>query len=149
MTTILPQPGDSTSHPPESSRHVAPVRVLVLDDEKSIRTLLGTYLQKHGFRALEAGSIKKATELLGGNPVDGLILDVRLPGRKSGIDLLAQLRCQPGLATTPAIVLTGGVLADDEQTAIRRHGAHLFYKPEGFGALVGFLEQLMGCDQPT
>ena len=31
---------------------------------------------------------------------------------------------------------------------VTRQRAHLFYKPEGFESLVGFLDQLTGRDQP-
>ena len=151
MTTTLSESAPSPGSKPMPLNGVAAgqARVLILDDEPSIRTVLGRFLERHGCAAMEAASVAEVERLTAnGERFDGLILDVRLPGRKSGIDLLEQLRRQPGLATTPVIVLTGGQLREDEQTAITKYGAHLFYKPEGFPTLVGFLKQLMGRDQP-
>ena len=126
-----------------------PARVLVLDDEPSIRTVLGYFLKRHGCCALEAASVEEAQQLADASPIDAFILDVRLPGKRSGIDLLADLRRRPELARTPAIVLTGSQLGEDEQAAVTRHHAHVFYKPEGFPTVIAFLKQLLGRDQPN
>ena len=39
--------------------------------------------------------------------VVAVILDVRLSGDRSGLDVLSALRRQPSLTTTPAIIMTG------------------------------------------
>ena len=64
------------------------------------------------------------------------------------VDVLQRLRGHPGLRSIPAIILTGGVLTEDEELMVARYRAHLFYKPEGFDSLVEFLTQLTGDDQP-
>ena len=67
---------------------------------------------------------------------------VRLSGHATGLDLLTQLRGQPALASTPAIVMTGGVLSDAEKGVVEKNGGVLFYKPDGLSALIGFLQQI-------
>ena len=117
--------------------------VLVLDDEPTVRELLRRFLELHGYEAIEAGTMSEAVDLIHRTRIGAVILDVRVPGG-SGIEVLEHLRTRPDSTKIPAIVLTGGVLTEDEQLTVTRHGAHLFYKPEGFDSLVEFLTQLTG-----
>ena len=79
--------------------------------------------------------------------VFAVILDVRLPGGHTGLDVLGPLRRRPELADIPVLVMTGGIVSDEEERLITRHRAHLFYKPEGFDTLLSFLDQLAGRDR--
>ena len=121
--------------------------VLVLDDEPSVRESGGRFLRAYGYACIEAETIAHAVEMLRATPVDALILDVRLPGQQSGLDLLAALRRQPELSNVPVLIMTGGVLSDAEEASIIRQRAHLFYKPEGFDTIVTFLDQLTARDR--
>ena len=99
--------------------------------------------------AVSARSVEEADHLLRSTSVGAVILDVRISGsKKSGLDVLRRLRQSPALADTPAIILTGGVLSDEEQLAVKKHRAFVFYKPEGFASLMVFLKQLTYRDQP-
>ncbi len=121
--------------------------VLLLDDEPGIRQSGRRLLEAYGYSCIEAATIEHAVDTLRTTPVAALILDVRLPGKRSGLDLLAEIRLEPTLAEVPVIIMTGGVLSDAEETSISRQRAHLFYKPEGFDTIVKFLDQLTGRDQ--
>lgn len=55
-------------------------RVLVVDDEFSVRSSLVDYLEDRGFEVLSAGSAEEALETLATKPVDVAIVDIRLPG---------------------------------------------------------------------
>ena len=123
--------------------------VLVLDDEPTMRALLARSLVAHGYQLAEAGSMSEAIDVMRGTRIDAVILDVRLPGTGSGLDVLRRLRERPALQSIPAIVMTGGVLTEDEELAVTRERAHMFYKPEGCESLVRFLDQLIGRDQPN
>ncbi len=122
--------------------------VLVLDDEPATRVLLTRFLAAHGYQSAEAGTMSEAIDVMRSTRIGAVILDVRLPGNGSGLDVLQHLRAQPELQSIPAIILTGGVLTEHEELMVARHRAHLFYKPEGFDSLVEFLTQLTGDDQP-
>ncbi|HQY58206.1 MAG: response regulator [Nitrospira sp.] len=83
-------------------------RVLVVDDEDSIRSLLRMTLTQGGYDVEEAEDGGKAVEVLnsGDNPlmVDVIICDIRMP-RINGVEAIAYFRAQyPSL---PVIVLTG------------------------------------------
>ena len=91
--------------------------------------------------------MSEAIDVIRRTRIGAVILDVRLP-RGSGLHVLEHLRRYSEFTKIPAIVLTGGVLTEDEQLTVARHRAHLFHKPEGFDSLVEFLAQLTGDDQP-
>lgn len=90
-------------------------RVLVVDDEESIRSLLRMMLTQAGYDVEEAEDGGQAVEILnsGDNPlmVDVIICDIRMP-RINGVEAITYFRAQyPSL---PVIVLTG---YHDEQLA--------------------------------
>jgi len=122
--------------------------VLVLDDDLHVRRTLRRFLETYGYGAAEASTYDEAIALLQSTPaIFAVILDIRLGGEHTGLDVLEPLRSRPGFASIPVLVMTGGVVDDAEQARIAKHKAHLFYKPEGFDTLLDFLDQLTGRDR--
>ena len=66
-------------------------RVLVVDDEPHIRTVLRGYLEAAGFAVAEAGDGETAVAEVRRQPPDLVLLDVMLPGI-DGLEALRQLR---------------------------------------------------------
>jgi len=66
-------------------------RVLVVDDEPHIRTVLRGYLLADGFEVTEAGDGEAALVEMRDNPPDLVLLDVMLPGI-DGLEVLRRLR---------------------------------------------------------
>lgn len=69
----------------------ARVRVLVVDDDAEIRSLLSRYLESQGFATELAGSRREAEQKVAAGGLDLVVLDVMLPDG-SGLDLCRQLR---------------------------------------------------------
>ena len=122
--------------------------VLVMDDEPSARGALVRVLQLRGYEVVETDTTQDALAVLEESAVDAAILDVRLPGGGSGLDVLKSLRQQLELTKIPVLVWTGALLSDDEEWSAARYGAHLFQKPEGMRSLANFLDQLLDRDTP-
>jgi two-component system OmpR family response regulator len=76
--------------------------ILVVDDHREIRDLLGRYLAKHGLRATVADSAAAARKILQANAIDLVVLDIMMPG-EDGLSLCRHLR-ESG--TVPVILLT-------------------------------------------
>lgn len=57
----------------------SPPRVLVADDEESIRTLVGRVLRRAGFEAIEATDGRQAIEQLESDRFDAVVLDLMMP----------------------------------------------------------------------
>lgn len=79
-------------------------RILVVDDEPSIRDLLDTILRRRGHEVLLADQGQKALERFQRERPHVVILDLYMPGMP-GIDVLKQIRTID--AQTPVIILTG------------------------------------------
>ncbi|MGB9592928.1 MAG: ATP-binding protein [Anaerolineae bacterium] len=95
-------------------------RILVVDDEESIRLTLSTILTREGYTVQAVGSFDEVTQILPSFPPDTIILDVLLP-KVSGLDILKYLK-EHGVEA-PVIIITG---APDIQSAREslRHGAY-------------------------
>ncbi len=76
--------------------------VLVVDDEPTLREVVVRYLERAGYRALEAGDGDEAEALLRNQPPDLVILDLMLPGT-DGLELCRRIRADSAL---PVIMLT-------------------------------------------
>ena len=77
-------------------------RVLVVDDEPTIREIVVGYLERDGFETLEAADGDRARELLERDSPDLVVLDLMLPGT-DGLDLCRWIRSRSRL---PVIMLT-------------------------------------------
>ena len=64
-----------------------PPRILVVDDERSMRELLAIVLRREGYEVLLAENGRMAIEMLEREPVDLLISDIKMPDL-SGVDVL-------------------------------------------------------------
>jgi len=65
--------------------------ILIVDDHRDIRDLLGRFLVKHGFRTTVADSAATARKALGAAEIDLIVLDIMMPG-EDGLSLTRYLR---------------------------------------------------------
>jgi len=68
-----------------------PITVLVVDDEKIIRELLGDTLEALGFKTITADCYKQAVEYLENKNIDIVVSDIVLPD-KSGSELIKYIK---------------------------------------------------------
>jgi two-component system, OmpR family, response regulator len=83
-------------------RMTGPVRLLIVDDEPSIREPLQAYLERSGFRVMAVASAAAARKALADATFDLAVLDIMMPG-EDGLSLCRSLREQGNL---PVILLT-------------------------------------------
>jgi two-component system, OmpR family, response regulator len=76
--------------------------ILIVDDDREIRTLLSDYLQKNGYRATAVGDGKAMHRALERGHVDLIVLDLMLPG-DDGLKLCRELRAT---SQVPILMLT-------------------------------------------
>lgn len=77
-------------------------QLLIVDDDREIRTLLADYLQTHGYRCLMAADGNAMWDQLQKNSIDLIVLDLNLPG-DDGLVLCRNLRAKSAI---PVIMLT-------------------------------------------
>ena len=89
-------------------------RILVVEDDPHIQILLRHFLRDR-FDVQIVGSIDDALEAAARHRFDLLLLDIHLSGRRTGVDLLRELRCQPASRATPAVACTAYALRGDRE----------------------------------
>ncbi|PZU57042.1 MAG: DNA-binding response regulator [Sphingobium sp.] len=77
-------------------------RILVVDDDTEIRTLLSDFLERHGFRVETAADGKAMDALLAEHAFDLAVLDVMMPG-EDGLSILRRVQRERSL---PIIMLS-------------------------------------------
>ncbi|WP_207461423.1 response regulator [Azospirillum sp. SYSU D00513] len=79
--------------------------LLVVDDDREIRTLVAQFLTRHGFRVTGVKDGAEMMRALETARMDLIVLDLMLPG-EDGLSLCRRLRAAPDTAQTPVIMLT-------------------------------------------
>ena len=101
-------------------------RVLVIDDENSIREYLSMMLEREGYLCDATKDGKKALKLQSQEGYDVVITDIQLPGL-SGIDILSKLReNDPSL---PVIIITGHASQESAIEALNLGAFYYLLKP--------------------
>ena len=100
-------------------------RILVVDDEVSLRTLVRANLEVDGFEVSEAVDGIEAMEMLKELMPDLILLDIMMPG-KDGIEVLEDLAADESLKGIPVILLTAkGEQEDLEKGAMLGARGHI------------------------
>ena len=114
------------------------VRVLVVDDDRAVRSALQVNLARADYDVALASSAEEALVRLGERAVDVVLTDVKMPGA-GGISLLAQVRARWG--DTRVIVMTGHGSVADAVAAMKAGAADYIIKPVSKDELLVILER--------
>lgn len=102
--------------------------ILVADDEVTLRMLVRAALSNAGYDVLEAADGDEALGLARGARPDLIVLDLMMP-KKSGLDVLRELRADPELAPMPVVMLTARTRAADRDAAAEAGADRFLAKP--------------------
>ncbi len=105
------------------------MRILVADDERSIRFVLREALEELGHEVLEADSGEAALRVLeesAAHPLDLAVVDIRMPGA-SGLELLDRIRER--WRDTPVVIITAENTFDNAVEAMKRGALDYLVKP--------------------
>lgn len=103
-----------------------PERLLVVDDEPSMREFLEIMLSQDGYEVRTAASGEEGLKLYKSEEPDLILTDVKMPGM-SGLDLIKHIHSQdPAL---PVIAVTAYASADDALRAVREGAYDYLSKP--------------------
>jgi signal transduction histidine kinase/CheY-like chemotaxis protein len=118
-------------------------RILVVDDEPSVRRLLDRILSAEGHQVecVADGGVGLERILRGSHDV--VLLDIRMPGM-NGIAVHRQVsREQPSLARR-IVLMTGDVMATETREFVERTGVRCITKPFDLPAVSGIVRELLG-----
>lgn len=96
-------------------------RILIVDDEPAIRTLMRRWIDRDTFVVTEAGSAGEALAAAAAEPPSVVLIDIRLPGR-DGLWLARELH-RLFIDAEPALIMTTGVRDFSAAVASLQSGA--------------------------
>lgn len=123
-------------------------RILVVDDESMVREVVSAYLDRDGFRVIEAENGSAALEMLRDQEPSLVILDVMLP-EIDGLSVLSELRRHSDI---PVILLTARAEESDRVVGLELGADDYVVKPFSPRELVArvrtVLKRLQKSDTP-
>jgi CheY-like chemotaxis protein len=121
-------------------------RVLIVEDDPSLRVVIRMVLEQARYEVLEARHGAAALELMESDMPDLVIADLRMP-LMGGVELIGRMRSSPKTASVP-IVLLSGLLPDPEVTRLANAVVAKPFEPADLlAAISGSLNTRRG-DQP-
>ena len=118
-----------------------PIRVLILDDESTLRTALFRLLDRRGYQVVTAQRLDEARSFMSPEkPFDIAIVDMNLPDG-NGLDLMAEIKAQS--PQTQVIVLTGFATIDTAVQATQKGAFHFLTKPFNVEELMSLLDKAL------
>jgi two-component system OmpR family response regulator len=119
------------------------VDVLIAEDEPSILESLDFILRRAGWSIESVTDGDAALSALRRNRPKVLVLDVMLP-KRSGFEVLKQIRADAGLRELPVLILTAKGQAQDRRIAEELGASSFVTKPYANADVVGEVRRLMG-----
>ena len=127
-----------------SGPHGLPARkVLLVDDEDSLRKVVKDLLERDGYIVSEARDGVQALDQVDRVGPDIIVLDLNMPGL-DGYGVLSHLRSRPATADIPVIVLTAKSDEDNEVRVFEMGADDFLTKPFRARALSARLEAVLG-----
>ncbi|MGH7614714.1 MAG: ATPase, T2SS/T4P/T4SS family [Gemmatimonadales bacterium] len=139
---------DETATTRRSGAHGPPPKVLLVDDEDSLRKVLKDLLEREGYEVSEARDGVQALDQVDRVGPDIVVLDLNLPGL-DGYGVLSHLRSRPATAGLPVIVLTAKGDEDNEVRVFALGADDFLQKPFRARALSARLEAVLGRRRPS
>jgi response regulator RpfG family c-di-GMP phosphodiesterase len=118
------------------------LRILLVDDDPALRTLLTTTFEVADVAVVEAEDAVAARRKIRSTRPDVIVLDINMPGT-TGLELCAELKASPATRDIPIVLLTGSEGGTD--AAAKKAGANAFVrKPFSPLELLAVAERLAG-----
>ena len=121
-------------------------KILVIDDEPVVRSLLGILLSQQGHDVILADGGWKGLELFRRERPDVVVLDLKMP-EMDGVTVLRHLRRID--LTQPVIILTGGVTPDTVEQVRALGVTEIVEKEFTLNRLGDALTRLLKSSQPV
>ena len=118
------------------------MRILVVEDQDSIRRMIEALVQARGYEVTAVASGAKAIDVALTMPPDIVLLDLNLPGQYDGFDVCQRLRSEAATSQVPVVIISA---MDDDASRERATaaGATAYYtKPFSPIALLKEIDRL-------
>jgi len=120
-------------------------RILLVDDDSSLRATLRTCLEVAGYICIEAKDGQDARDWLeGGHPVDLIVTDHQMP-KVTGLELVKGLKSQKNTEAIPIIFYSGQLTADLKTHALQAGATAVLEKPFPLKEFIDLVAQI--CEE--
>jgi CheY-like chemotaxis protein len=119
-------------------------RILVIEDEETVRKNLVRLLDLEGYRVEEAANGAEGVAAALSRKPDLVICDIGMPGL-NGFGVLARLRAEPATAGIPFVFLTASAEAQDESTGYKLGADEYVVKPFDTATLTTLIRQKLSA----
>lgn len=109
------------------------VNVLFVDDEAGFLDIITKRMTKRGVASVGIANGEEALSLIEKQPFDVVVLDVRMPDCRSGIEILKEIKTRWPLVEV--IMLTGHALLEVAKTGMENGAFDYLVKPADFDEL--------------
>lgn len=116
--------------------------ILVVDDFEDFRSTLRLWLEKRGYRVVEAIDGEKVPEIARQEHPDLILMDIGMPQR-SGISATYQIRKEPELREIPIVAITAYESSDLHEDALNAGCVECLTKPIDTDRLEELLSRLL------
>lgn len=117
-------------------------KILVADDDRALRHMLSTMLERAGFSVTAASDGAEALQHMKHRKFDLVLLDVWMP-HMTGLEVLARLKDQPG--KPKVIVMTGDSTPETLLNAVREQAYQYISKPFSAKGVVEMVERALAA----
>jgi len=124
--------------------------VVIVDDDDAGRRLLRRVLERRGYVVADASNGRAGLDLMLATPPRIALLDLRMPGELSGIDVIREMRAHPATQDIPVIIVSASVHSGARALALEVGAVGFVEKPIDFNELYDTLERaLAGTTDPV
>jgi DNA-binding NtrC family response regulator len=115
--------------------------ILIVDDDAGLRDGLSEAVNDFGHASRLAASGREALSIVASEAIDGVLLDLRMPGGMDGIEVLRRIRARE--KSPPIVVLTAFASAENTIEAMRLGAFDHLTKPIGREELAALLARML------
>ncbi len=116
--------------------------IMVVDDVEDIRSLLHLWLEKQGYRVVEAGSGPEAVQVAEREHPDLILMDISMPGG-DGLNATMSIREHAELRDVPVVVVSANGTAYYRDAALAAGCSEYIVKPIDPDKLESILSRLL------
>jgi len=137
----------SAEHRDQFGDAVRPVRILIVDDDESLRLSLREILKLDGFAVTSAGNAAEAIKLIASHEYDVLLSDLHMPGPGDGLTVVSAMRHAHPSAVT--ILLSAFPEMNAAAHAILLQADQILVKPMDVRSLIAAIKERLAIGAPA
>lgn len=118
------------------------MKIMVVDDCKTTRKLLGLYLKSRGYEVTYAENGLDAMEKLGSETVNLVMTDLNMP-YMDGLELTRNLKCEPGLKHIPVLMVTTEADEEERRSAMEAGASGYLVKPVNADTITSNIKNIL------